>query len=435
MNDEGMRLSISDIFHALYRSKMLILVLSIIGLGVGIVVSLAPYALGEISKEYTVKSSIAVTSVTEDGLFSTRGSNPSSTDILLAEQMVDSVIFVINSDTLLNQVIDRLGLADLSAGNIEHNLEMIQYNISPIIEVTLFWRSAEEGIAILSAINEIAPSVLVDTLKIGGVSVISDPVAKHHFGGSLNVSLWIYMSILGFMIGVAIVIVQMIAAPKLMNAKDMEQKFGLQVFGEIPKDKKGATNRVSDTFSASAHILYNQMKRNDYKILYITSANEAEGKTNIAANLALHLARRENKVLLVDFDIHNPTLGKFFLDKAEERKPLNALSQGDISPNEAITPINNFLDLLPACMGDFKLSFDEAVMEQVRSLAANYDFLLMDASPMGTEPDMLALNHISDAVLFVADCDSTGIREIRDSLEKLEKSGANTIGCIVNGVR
>lgn len=64
-----------------------------------------------------------------------------------------------------------------------------------------------------------------------------------------------------------------------------------------------------------------------------------------------------------------------------------------------------------------------------------YDYVLMDTAPVGRVADPMSLNRIAKNTLFVVKYDSTELADIQESLEKLDRSGAKIVGCIVNGVK
>lgn len=446
MDDE---IRIDDILYVVWKSRVLILILAAIGLFFGIVLSIVSYAKGEISKEYAITTSLAVTSVTQDGLFTNRNSNtPNSADVYLAEEMVDSVIYVLKSDTLLKSAIEKMGLVGISTSDIASNLQLKQYNTTQIIEITLFWRSATEGIRILEAINQVAPRILIQTLKIGGVSIVNLPTARYRVGGNLNARLWLYMMILGIAAGAGYSVLKMLVAPTLLKSRDMEDKLGVVLLGEIPADDhyfaqkrsvlladdNEASDAVPESFSAAAHIFQNMLGSEMHHILYVTSSTQNEGKTTVTAYLAARLADMEKKVLLIDFDVRNPTLGSLFVEKVDYVHSINALYRGDSTVEEAITHLTGYLDLLPAILERQELAMDDAMMDIVRDIASQYDYILIDTAPVGRVADSMKLNRLTKDVVFVAGFDSTGMKDIEGSLEKLDKSGVKVIGCIVNGV-
>lgn len=187
------QLRMSDIAHAVRKHIVMIIIFTAAGLVLGSVLSVVAYMRGEMSKQYAIKTSIAVTSQNENGLFTAQTNNPNSTDIYLAEEMVDSVIYVLKSDKTLDSAVKRLDLLGITTRDIYNNLEMSQYKETQIIDITLYWRSAQEGVEILEAINSVAPEILTDTLKIGNVSVINAPTSRYLIGGSINAAMWGYI--------------------------------------------------------------------------------------------------------------------------------------------------------------------------------------------------------------------------------------------------
>lgn len=446
--NNSMQLRLGDILLALVKNKIMIITLTMIGLGAGIILSIVSYARGEITREYAVNTSLAVTSITADGLFTTQSKNPNSSDIYLAENMVDSVIYVLKSDKLLNAAANRMGLIGISTTDISNNLHLKQYNETQIIEITLYWRSAEEGVQILSAINSVAPSILIETLKIGGVSVVNEPTARYRVGGSVNASLWVYTALLGLALGLGLALIRLLLQPTLTNVRDMTDVFSVEVIGEIHNNhryfqKKGSIlenagsegGDVWEEFAAAAHLLLYRLGSEPHKCLYITSSEANEGKTSVAAHIAVQLSDMGKKVLLVDLDVRNPTLGSKFLSKVEYVRSLNALYRGDSDADRAITHLTGNLDILPAILERREIPLGDETTRMIQNLAQNYDVVLMDSAPIGMVSESMNLNRIASDVIFVARFDHTSMNAIRDTLDKLDKTGAHIIGCIVNSVK
>ena len=235
--DERKQLRIGDILFALRKRLILIVACTIVGLAIGIMLGLVSYLRGEMSKQYLITTSIAVTSQNANGLFTSSNQSPGSTDVHLAEDMVDAVMYVIRSDRTLNAAVEKMNLIGVSAKDIYSNLKVTQYNSTQIIELNLYWRSAQEGISILDAINSVLPNILISTLKIGSVSVINEPSSKYIIGGSLNASIWVYMAVLGALLGMGVAVLELLLHPTLLNVSDVEDQLGLELLGEIPERK------------------------------------------------------------------------------------------------------------------------------------------------------------------------------------------------------
>ncbi|MBU5679471.1 polysaccharide biosynthesis tyrosine autokinase [Blautia sp. MSJ-9] len=447
---ERKQLQLIDVIYAVRKHLLLIVLCTGIGLILGIALSVVSYMRGEMSKSYAIKAAIAVTSQNENGLFTTQSNDPNSTDIYLAEDMVDSVIFVMKSDKVLDAAVERLNLMGVSTKDIYNNLIMEQYNKTQVIEITLYWRSAQEGIEILNAIMEVAPNILVETLKIGNVSVINQPKSQYLIGGSLNASMWVYMAVLGMAFGVGLSVIMLLLSPTLLKTSDMERLFGLEILGEIPEEKgffrkkrnliltgedDWAGSDILDNYVSTAHILKNRIKTMDHPCIYVTSAAKNEGKTTVTAYLAVQLAELGMKVLLIDFDTRNPKLGGLFLNKVEYEHSLNALYRGETSTEEAITKLTGNLDILPSVLERKPVPLDDALLDLVSHLHEGYDVLLMDTAPVGQVADTMSLNQLADIALLVVGFDKAGMEEIRDALSRLKKSGMEIMGCVVNSVK
>lgn len=443
-------LRLTDLVHAVRKRLLLIVICALVGLAVGVILSVASYMRGEMSKQYAITSSIAVTSQDKNGMFTTQSSNPNSTDIYLAENMVDSVIYVIKSDQTINAAIDKLGLLGVTTKDIYRNLVLSQYNETQIIEMTLYWRSAQEGVEILTALNQVAAGILVKTLKIGSVSVINQPTARYLIGGSINAMLWVYMVLLGSMLGIGYAVLELLLRPTLLETDDMERYYNVEVLGEIP-NRSGYFSKkrnllltsedddripeILDNYTSLAHILKSRLKRMEHPCVYVTSASQNEGKTTAVAYLAVQMAEIGMKVLVVDFDTRNPRLGGLFLNKVEYPHSINALYRGDTVTEDAITHLTANLDILPAVLERTSLPFDDPLLDIISDLKQNYDVVLMDTAPVGLVADTMSLNQLADVALLVVRFDSASLETIRDAIARLHKSEMKILGCIVNGVK
>lgn len=441
---------LTDFLHAIYKRKVLIVVLTAIGLVFGVFLSVLSFMRGEMSKQYAINTSIAVTSQNENGLFTAQTNNPNSTDIHLAEDMVDSVIYVLKSDKMLVKAVDRMDLLGITPKDIANNLEMVQYKDTQIIDITLYWRSAQEGVEILNAMNEVAPGVLSETLKIGNVSIINNPTARYLIGGNINAAMWGYMAALGLLLGVGLAVLEILLRPTLLDSDDMEKVFSIEVLGEIPERNKffhqkrnllisGEANAVSgevlDNYISIAHILRRRLEKMEHPCVYVTSATGSEGKTTVTAYLAVQLAELGLKVLIIDFDTRNPKLGGFFLKKVEYAHSMNALYRGDAAKEDAITHLTGNLDILPAVLERKPITLDDALLTMVSELRFDYDVVLMDTSPVGLVADTMSLNKLADIALLVVRFDGASMDSIREAQKRLVKSGMDILGCVVNGVK
>lgn len=445
--NEQKQIRIIDFLYAFRKHYMLIIICALIGLVAGIALSVVSYMRGELAKRYAITTSIAVTSQNENGMFISSSKDPGERDLYLAEEMVDSVIYVIKSDKMLNAAIEHLNLVGVSTKDIYDNLELKQYKETQIIEITLYWRSAQEGIMILNAISSVSADILIETLKIGNVSVVNEPKSKYLIGGNINASIWLYLTVLGICMGAGLAILDLLLRPTLLEPEDMERHFHLEILGEIPerkaffkKQKKvllyqeedNLDFQIQDNFASLAHIVRHKVSNVENPFVYVTSSSQNEGKTTVTAYLAMHLAEIGMKVLVIDMDTRNPTLGGMFIDKVEYEHSLNALYRGDVLSSDAVTHLTGKLDILPAVLERKPLPLDTALLGLISNLGQYYDIVLLDTAPVGQVADTMGLNHFADTAIFVVKFDGPQMDVIKDSIIRLEKSDMKILGCVIN---
>ena len=447
MRDNGIHIRIADIIYGIIKRRFLIIGLAVAGLLIGVVFSCVSYLRGDVTRQYLITGSFSVSTQTQTGRYTSGSEIPNSNDIYLAEDLVDAVSYAIRSDRMMNAVIDTLQLVGVTPDDINKNLSLSQYNDTQIIEMELYWRNSEEGLAILTEINNNAPTVLWDTLRIGNIAVINQPSARYMVGGQINLMLWGYLAVLGMALGFGIALLELIMRPTLINLQDMEDVFGLESICMISEDKaffrKSRSLLVDDKksatgedFASSAHIIQNKFRHETGPhIIYVTSALRGEGKTSMLANIAVRLSDLENKVLLVDFDMRHPDLSSLFLKNVQYEHSLNALYNGEITEADAITNLSGYLDILPTMLENNSIALDSSLFELIKRIAAKYDYVLIDTAPVGVSADPMSLNELAEAALFVVRYDTASMQEIKDAIDRVEKSGVNILGCLINGVK
>jgi MinD-like ATPase involved in chromosome partitioning or flagellar assembly len=108
------------------------------------------------------------------------------------------------------------------------------------------------------------------------------------------------------------------------------------------------------------------------------------------------------------------------------------LYRGDIEEQEAIVHINGYLDILPMILELNPVPLDRSTFELIENITSRYDYVIIDAPPVGISSDVLSLNQIADAAILVIGFDMATKMDIKSSIEKMDKSGCKILGCIVD---
>ena len=449
MESGGVQIRVRDMLFVLQKRWKMILSLTMVGLAFGVVLFAMTYVQDSI-RSYEVSGSFAISTQNHsDGVYINGSQVANNNDFHLAEDMVDAVVYVLRSNLVLEQVIQQQGLLGTTVSELKSNLSISQYQATQIIEMRFTWRTAEEAESIWQAIIDVANQNIPATLQLGQLTVINAPEVSQSSAAGSGKILPVLLTLLGFCCGVGIALMELILRPTLTNPRDAETMFGLETIGIIPQDELFFRSRqgsmltssgpdhsnVLQNYSAAAYILRNRLgTKEQHHCFYVTSTTSGEGKSTVAANLAIQLSDMEHRTLLIDFDTRNPSLGTLFMDKVDYIHSLNALYRGDVTEEDAITPLTGYLDLLPSVLEHDAMMLDGAVTDMIQRLTNRYEYIIMDSAPVGEVSETLSLNRVANTVLYVIEYDSTPLPAIQNALEKLDKSGIRVLGCVVNGV-
>jgi capsular exopolysaccharide synthesis family protein len=169
------------------------------------------------------------------------------------------------------------------------------------------------------------------------------------------------------------------------------------------------------------------------KTLMVTSAVPEEGKTLTVANLALTLSESfKRRVLLIDADLRQPSIHSVF-----GLPNVSGLSEG-LRPERgqlAILEVSPFLSILPAGQPDgnpmAKLTSTrmKALLEEA---GGAFDWVLLDAPPVGLMPDAHLLARLTEGVLFVIAAGSTPHILVEKAIAELGRD--HVVGTVLNRV-
>jgi receptor protein-tyrosine kinase len=183
--------------------------------------------------------------------------------------------------------------------------------------------------------------------------------------------------------------------------------------------------------AATLHHL--QLERNA-RVLMISSAVPAEGKTLTAANLSLTMSESYGRrVLLIDADLRRPTLHQLF-----DLPNLSGLGDGLRSEDERLLPlvqVSSKLTVLPAGRPDPDpmVGLTSARMRRILTeAAAVYDWVIVDTPPIGVLTDGRLLADMVDAALLVIRAGTSPFNLITRAVEALGRD--RIAGVVLNGL-
>ncbi|HJU10410.1 MAG TPA: polysaccharide biosynthesis tyrosine autokinase [Candidatus Binataceae bacterium] len=169
--------------------------------------------------------------------------------------------------------------------------------------------------------------------------------------------------------------------------------------------------------------------------ILVASATEGEGKTWTALHTALAFAQTGAKTLLMDADLRRAQCHAAF--EVDNSAGLSEVLVGQLEPEEAICHITDHnLFLLPSgshVPNPAELLISKRMVEILRSLAASYQYIVIDSAPLMHASDTVGIATIVDGVVLVAGA-RTPKHSVRRAAERLAFAGANILGVVLNRV-
>ena len=246
----------------------------------------------------------------------------------------------------------------------------------------------------------------------------------------------------------------------IKSEKDLEDKLDARSLGMVFHDPKYTNFTAFLRGKKSRHLVTDLTAKFEYverfkkiganisaaaqkhggKIIMITSVREHEGKSTVAANIALSMVRQNYKVLLIDGDMRRPTLQTLFLRKKDKLNfTLGDLLTGKATMMDALWYDKRRNIYLLLNKKNYTNSTDivsSDTMKRLLDAAVEYfDFVVIDSPPMSLMADAEVLGDLSDLSVLVVKYDEVLAPHLNDAIDSLRDGKAHFIGCVLNNVR
>jgi len=285
------------------------------------------------------------------------------------------------------------------------------------------------------------------TMEIDNVSVIDRaqvPPDPHKPRLAVNAGIALG---LGTVLGLALAFVLAYLDDVIRTPEQFEALTGVASLGAVPKfealslgaderlERIADSQRESSIAEAMRLVRLNLevlSERTGARLLQVTSAAVGEGKTTTAANLAVVLAQRGSRVLLVDADLRRPRLHEIFgvslspgLGEALEGKAHVTVHKTDVENLSLLTAGGSTLDPEKA-LGTVNME----VLTEGASEA--FDFVILDSAPILGITDSTTVGTRVDGVIIVVSAEQGRERAVREAVRRLRLVGAPLLGGVIN---
>jgi capsular exopolysaccharide synthesis family protein len=227
------------------------------------------------------------------------------------------------------------------------------------------------------------------------------------------------------------------------------KKLGLPLLGSVPRIPAGVlrrlgspskrnqawTMRLTEAVDRLAARLLRKAEMEGVRVILVSSASAGEGKTTLATQLAMSLARHRRRTVLIDFDLRRPALDGTFGLSLEPG--VCEILRGTESVRPAALPtVVEHLAVLTAGRWDRQTlaalasGTAKTLLDQLRG---EYDFVIVDSSPILPFADTRLVSQHVDAVILSVFRDVSQGPKVRAAYEILEAFGVQSVEAVVTG--
>jgi capsular exopolysaccharide synthesis family protein len=189
---------------------------------------------------------------------------------------------------------------------------------------------------------------------------------------------------------------------------------------------------ASERYNKLAISMISQKDERPLRKILVASTHRAEGRTCVALNLACALARARQRVLIIDADLHRPSLLRFLGLEAEAG--LTDVIKQNLPPGQATLRVLPFgFDVLPVreqVVNPTELLTSRRFRDVLEMLEAEYDFILLDSSPLLQINDANLLVRLTDATVFVIRAGKTSSAQLGKAVASLTQD--HIFGVVLN---
>ena len=259
---------------------------------------------------------------------------------------------------------------------------------------------------------------------------------------SLNIALFL---LLGIMCSVGVVTLLERLDDVIRDQETAEKLTGLITLGTVHAIKEGENRIIGKDDQRSLLVDRFRVLRNNIsfsslgrkmRLISITSTGPGEGKSTCSTNLGIVTAMDGRQVLIVDCDLHRPSLHNLL--KTPRGIGFTNVLMGNCALNDAIVPTEyEGLHFLPSGIlppNPSELLNAQPTRQLFRELADRYDLVIFDCPPCVMLSDMQIISTITDGMLIVVGMDQTFKGGLLHTYQALNQVSAPLIGLIINRV-
>lgn len=350
----------------------------------------------------------------------------------------------------------------MPGGQFDGTINIVTVPETNLLIVTVTTDAPDTSFRALNLLVENYTAVSDYLFSNAQLEVIKDPVVPVAPSNPLNVeSKYDLVLFIAFILAVGGITVIYLLRDTVKTPKAARRKIDARLLRTIGHERKNKTFRsilrrrntaplitnslikkdfIEDNLSLCSALEYHARKRGQ-KVILVTSVGENEGKSTIAANLALALAEKHRRVVLLDCDFRKPSLHKIFEIPPQKEQALTTylLREDEDDPSSYLMENKKHGIILglshhagksvATLLNTHRLP---ALLQHLRDTA---DYVILDTPPMLAAADAERIATMADTAVLVARADFMPTASINEGLDRLRQSSPDLCGFVLNNYR
>jgi polysaccharide biosynthesis transport protein len=288
---------------------------------------------------------------------------------------------------------------------------------------------------------------VVEQQKVGNARIVSEALVPEKPVSPkvpLNLALG---GFLGLLLGAGTALLLEALDKSLKNVDEAKRLLGYPLLGTVPnlaeKGKMVTEIPARDNPYSSGSMAFEMLMTNlafsvsdkELRVIVVTSSVPSEGKSTVAANLAVAKAQLGKRVLLIDADMRRPRQHEIW-----ELQNFMGLSNALVGQGEWVNLTKEVvygLDVLTAGTippNPLPLVDSQSMATLIRETGKDYDFVIIDTPPLTLASEAQLLGKMADGVLLVVRPGIANVNTVAVAKGLLEQSSQRVLGMVVNGV-
>jgi capsular exopolysaccharide synthesis family protein len=351
------------------------------------------------------------------------------------EKAQGAVAVMTEQEQTLRQDVQRLQADAEKFGSTSVDVDMMQSNIKSLDQMLTMLATDRDRLRVeLRATPRITLLQRADVPETPSNSV-------------LRLAMTLMMALAGLCCPAVAIALLDVRTKRINDCVDVSQGLRLSVLGSVPliparvirrlgsPEKRYQTwqLRLTESVDGIAARVLRKAETDQCRVVMVSSATSGEGKTTLATQLAMSLARAGRRTVLVDFDLRRPSFDEIFglplepgvCEALRQQSPIAAIVHPIESDNLAVVTAGRW------DRGALASLSNGAAAAMLKELRAEYDFVVVDTSPILPVADARFVSQHVDSVVLAIFRDISKAPKIQAACEILAAFGVQTVEAVV----